>query len=121
MNNFFKTSICAVLIMGIMTAAVAKDPKVSIKFTSEELALCINILNTIDLRGDEVMPFIDIKNLLVDEYKSVSSDKKKSVEIDFPLPMAKNFLFFMQRAKLKGAEAEIFNDICNKMIKAIKK
>ena len=34
---------------------------------------------------------------------------------------AKNFLFFIQRAKLKGSEAVLFSDVCNKVMEAIKK
>jgi hypothetical protein len=35
--------------------------------------------------------------------------------------MAKNFLFFMQRAKLRGEDATVFYDLNKKMVAAIKK
>ena len=121
MIKFLKTAIFSVAILCVMTTAYAKDSKVTVNFTEDELALSINIFNSIELKGDEVMPFMDIKNLLVDVYKDLSSGKKKSAEVGFTLPMAKNFLFFMQRGKLKGAEAAIFNSISTKMIEVIKK
>lgn len=121
MSKLLKTAAVSAVLFCIITAAHAADPKVSIKFTADELALSINIFNSIELRGDEVGPFIDIKDLLIKEYKDLSSDKKKTIEVDFTLPMAKNFLFFMQRGKLKGAEAAVFNSISTKTVEAIKK
>ena len=121
MIKHLKLSVLSVFILYFMTAVQAKDVKTDVNFTTEELALSINILNSIDLRGDEVSPFIDLKNLFVEEYKKLSSGKKKSADVNFTMPMARNFLFFMQRAKLKGAEAAIFNSISTKMVEAIKK
>ena len=117
MNKIIITILCASFI-GI---AEGKDDKVKVAFTTDELAFSINILNTIDLSGEEVMPFMDIKNLLMDVYKDVSSGKKKNADVDFTITTAKNFLFFIQRAKLKGADAVLFNDVTNKMVEAIKK
>ena len=74
-----------------------------------------------DIIGEEVQPFMDIKNVLMDVYKEVSGGKKKSGDVNFTLPMAKNFLFFMQRGRFKGVDAAIFNNISTKMIEAIKK
>jgi hypothetical protein len=121
MRKCFKIAVFAITAVCIITTAYAKDDKVGVNFSTDELAFSINVLNTIELRGDEVTPFIDIKNLLMDVYKDVSSGKKKTAEVAFTMPMAKNFLFFIQRAKLKGAEAAIFNDINTKMVDAIKK
>lgn len=121
MNRFLKSVLFSAVILCVMTTAYAKDSKVTVNFSADELALSINMLNSIELKGDEVMPFMDIKNLFVDVYKDFSSGKKKSIDVTFTLPMAKNFLFFMQRAKLKGAEAAIFNSISTKMVDAIKK
>ena len=117
MKRIIITLLCASFI-GIV---YGKDDKVKVAFTTDELAFSINILNSIDLLGEEVIPFMDIKNLLMDVYKDVSSGKKKNAEVEFTSTTAKNFLFFIQRAKLKGAEAVLFNDVCNKTIEAIKK
>jgi len=116
-----KKIIITVLCMSLIGIAGAKDDKVKVPFTTDELAFSINILNSIDLMGEEVMPFMDIKNLLMSVYKDVSSGKSKSADVEFTTVSAKNFLLFIQRVKLKGAEAVLFNDVSNKTIEAIKK
>ena len=116
-----KKLIIAMLCISFMTTAEGKDDKVKVALTTDELAFSINILNSIDLLGEEVIAFMDIKNLLMTVYKDISSGKKKNTDIEFTTVTAKNFLLFIQRAKLKGAEAVLFNDVCNKMVEAIKK
>jgi hypothetical protein len=116
-----KKVIITMLCVSFMTVAEGMDDKVKVALTTDELAFSINILNSIDLLGDEVMPFMDIKNLLMAVYKDISSGKKKNAEVEFTTVSAKNFLLFIQRAKLKGGEAVLFNDVCNKMVEAIKK
>jgi len=116
-----KTTVIAILCVCVIGIAEGKDDKVKVAFTTDELAFSINVLNSIDLLGEEVMPFMDIKNLLMGVYKDVSSGKNKNADVDFTSASAKNFLLFIQRAKLKGAEAVLFNDVCSKTIEAIKK
>ena len=121
MMKKMKKVMATILCLCFIGIAYGKDDKVKVAFTTDELAFSINILNSIDLVGEEVMPFMDIKNLLMDVYKDVSSGKKKNAEVEFTTVSAKNFLFFIQRAKLKGAEAVLFHDVCNKTIEEIKK
>jgi len=121
MDIMKKIIILTVGVCFICAAAVAADNKIRVTFSTDELAFSINILNSIDLTGEEVMPFIDIKNLLMGVYKSAGSGSKKTAEVDFTTVTAKNFLFFMQRAKLKGAEAVMFNDVSSRMVEAVKK
>ena len=116
-----KTIIGVVLMSCILMNAQAKDKNIAVDFTLEELAFSINILDTIELKGEEVSPFMEIKNKLITIYKKNSTEKNKSSEINLTLPAAKNFLFFIQRARLKGADASFFNNISNKMIEAIRK
>ncbi|MCL2154230.1 MAG: hypothetical protein FWH53_01060 [Leptospirales bacterium] len=121
MINVMKRIIITTLCLCFIGIAYGKDEKVKVTFTTDELAFSINVLNSIDLVGDEVMPFMDIKNLLMDVYKDVSSGKKKNADVEFTTISAKNFLLFIQRVKLKGAEAVLFNDVSNKTVEAIKK
>jgi len=121
MAKFIKSTVLAAAVICIMTSGYAKEDKFKVEFAIEELAFSINVLNSIDITGEEVQPFMDIKNALMDEYKEVSGSKKKSGNVSFTLPMAKNFLFFMQRGRFKGVDAEIFNKISTRMIEKIKK
>jgi len=121
MRNILKTAVISIGAIFIISNVYAKDVKVNVELTTNELAFSLNILNTIELAGEEVGPFLDVKNLLTDSYKEASSSKKTSVTVDFSEPVAKNFLFFMQRAKLKGSDATIFYDLSKKMVDSIKK
>ena len=116
-----KKVVITILCASFIGIAEGKDVKVKVALTADELAFSINILNSIDLAGEEVKPFMDIKNLLMAVYKDISSGKKKNADVEFTTVSAKNFLLFIQRAKLKGAEAVLFNDVSNKMVAAIKK
>jgi len=108
-------------VLCVVTFGYGKEERIKVEFALEELVFSINVLNSIDIIGEEVQPFLDIKNTFMEVYKEVSGSKKKSGEVSFTLPMAKNFLFFMQRGRFKGVDAEIFNKISTKMIEAIKK
>jgi hypothetical protein len=121
MIKVMKKIVITILCVCFIGVAYGKDDKVNVAFTTDELAFSINVLNSIDLMGEEVMPFMDIKNLLMGVYKDVSSGKKKNADAEFTTVSAKNFLLFIQRVKLKGAEAVLFNDVSNKMVEAIKK
>jgi len=116
-----KKLIILILCASFIATAHSKDDKVKVAFTRDELTFSINVLNTIDIVGEEVMPFMDVKNLLMDVHKDISSGKKKNAEVEFTITTAKNFVFLLQRARLKGAEAVMFNEICNKTVEAIKK
>lgn len=121
MGKFIKNAVLTAALICIMTSGYAKEDRFKVEFALEELAFSINVLNSIDITGEEVQPFMDIKNALMDVYKDVSGSKKKSGDVSFTLPMAKNFLFFMQRGRFKGVDAEIFNKISTRMIEKIKK
>jgi hypothetical protein len=110
-----------VVMISAMSVAFAGDQKVTVKFTSDELAFSVSALNSIDLSGDEVNAFVDVKNEIFTTYKDVSASRKTSGDVSFTLPEEKNFLFFMRRVKLKGAEATLFNDVTAKIIDTLKK
>ncbi len=121
MARFVNSAVVIAVAICLTVPLFAKDEKVKVEFSIEELAFSINVLNSIDIIGEEVQPFMDIKNTLMDVYKEISGGKKKSGDVNFTLPMAKNFLFFMQRGRFKGVDATIFNNISTKMVEAIKK
>jgi hypothetical protein len=100
---------------------VRAEEKVSVKLSTEELALSVNMMGSIELAGEEAGPFVDVMNLLRASYKESSGSRKGVAEVDFPVPMAKNFLFFMQRFRLKGADAAAFHDLSRKIVEGVKK
>ncbi len=119
-KHLFYIFLSFILLLSLSTAYAKKD-SFEVNFKLKELAFAINALNSIELIGEEVTPFIDVRNLLIKEYKKVSSGKKKEVGVEFTMANARNFLFFMQRARFKGVQAVLFNDISTRMVNAIKK
>ena len=117
MKKLLITILCATLI----TTAHSQNNKITVIFTTDELAFSINILNSIDISGEEINPYNYLKNLLTDVYKDISLGEEDKAEVEFTPITARNFLIFIQRAKLKGAEVVMFNDISNKTVEAIKK
>jgi hypothetical protein len=109
------------LVLSFACPGVYAEEKVGVPLTAGELAFSLNMVNSIELSGGEVGPFLDIKSLLTSAYKDASGGKKGSADVEFTVPMAKNFLFFMQRAKLKGDDAAVFFDLSKKIVAAIKK
>jgi hypothetical protein len=121
MKKIIKLVFISFMLLFALTAIYAEEPKVNIAMTTNELAFSLNLLSTIDLTGEEVGPFLDIKNMLTGAYKDASSSKKGSADVNLLLPAAKNFVFFMQRVKLKGADASLFYDLNKKIVDSIKK
>jgi hypothetical protein len=120
MKGMIRTLTCILASLCFLTAASAGE-KVSLKLSTEELALSVNMMGTIDLAGEEAGPFVDVMNLLRASYKESSGSRKGMAEVDFPVPMAKNFLFFMQRVRLKGADAPAFHDLSRKIVEGVKR
>jgi len=116
-----KKLIITLLCVSVISTAYTQNNKITVTFTTDELAFSINILNSIDISGEEIKAFNDLKNLLTDVYKDISLGEEKKAEVEFTLISARNFLVLIQRAKLKGAEVVMFNDISNKTVEAIKK
>jgi len=98
----------------------AKNKKIKVNFTMDELAFSINAIDSIEILGEETAPYLDIKNMLLRVYKKASSAEKDNVDIVFIIPQARNFLILLQRAKFRGAEAFLFNDISGKIVRALK-
>ena len=116
-----KKLLITILYVSLITTAHSQNNKIKVTFTTDELAFSINILNSIDISGEEIKPFSVLKNLLTDVYKDISLAEENKAVVEFTQVTAGNFLFFIQRAKLKGPEVVMFNDISNKTVEAIKK
>ena len=121
MKKFSVFVACFLVLVSVITVCAADQPKVTVKLTSDELAFAVSTLNSVELTGEEVSAFMEVKNDVVNAYKEISASKKSSGDVTFTVAEAKNFLYFMRRVKLKGAEASIFNEVTNKIIDTLKK
>ena len=116
-----KKIIAAAFLLFAAVLVFAKNDKIKVNFTMDELAFSLNAIDSIEISGEETAPYLDIKNMLMSVYKKASSAEKNSVDVVFIIPQAKNFLILLQRAKFRGAEAFLFSDISGKIVNALKK
>lgn len=81
-------------------------------------------LGGVDIRGNEVDAYLDVKESLVKATQAAEKASKKDddiISVEMPLSTAQNFLLLMSRATLKGADAEKFKEIVSAVQEAAKK
>ena len=116
-----KKIIIAMLLLFTAVSIFARTDKIKVNFTMDELAFSLNAIDSIEISGDETAPYLDIKKTLMSVYKKASSAEKDNADVVFFIPQAKNFLILLQRAKFRGVEAFLFNDISGKIVNALKR
>ncbi|MCS6999597.1 MAG: hypothetical protein RML15_03530 [Bacteroidota bacterium] len=82
--------------------------------TLGDVLFAINVLNTVEIKGNEVEAFLDVKNVLVKAAQQAQKDKKGEsdpVTIEMNLLTANNFLTLFQRASIPGSAAERFQAV----------
>ena len=106
-----------------VSAKTKDNKKVSISYTAGEVMYVINIMERVALKGDEVNAFVEVSNIFVDKAKEIQKKKMKTndiVKISISFANLRNFMTFIQRANLKGAEAFQFHSVTSKAINAAK-
>ncbi len=81
-------------------------------------------LGGVDIRGNEVDAYLDVKESLVKATQAGEKSGKKdddSIVVEMSISTAQNFLLLMSRATLKGADAEKFKEIVSSVQEAAKK
>lgn len=82
--------------------------------TLGDVLFAINVLNTVEIKGNEVEAFLDVKNVLVKAAQEAQKEKKTEsdpVTIEMNLLTANNFLTLFQRASIPGSAAERFQAV----------
>ena len=77
----------------------------------------------VDLRGTEVDAYLDTRKVLVEAAEGASKGGKKDedqITVTMRLDQAQNLFTLMQRATLKGAEAEKWREIVQSLQDAVK-
>ena len=121
MTKLFKCGIFLTIIMSLLISAYSEELKIKVNFKIEELVFSVNVLNNIEIKGEEVNPFMDIKNVLLGAYNEANKEKQKDIDVVFVISGAKNFLYFMQKARMRGDAAAMFYDINKKVTETVKK
>lgn len=100
----------------------AKEQKTS--YTFLEISFVLRVLDTLELKGNEVGAFIEIRDKFVNKFEELNKKEAKpddSELLKLDDAQTRNFLLFLQRAQLKGADATMFNDIVQKTIASASK
>lgn len=82
-----------------------------------------NFIGGVDIKGNEVDAFIEVKKTLTTAAETATKAGKKDddvITVDLKLDVAQNLFLLMQRASLKGAEAEKFKEITTSIQEAAK-
>lgn len=82
--------------------------------TLGDVLFAINVLNTVEIKGNEVEAFLDVKNVFVKAAQEAQKAKKTEsdpVTIEMNLLTANNFLMLFQRASIPGSAAERFQAV----------
>ncbi|MBS1562199.1 MAG: hypothetical protein JSS89_11385 [Bacteroidetes bacterium] len=82
-----------------------------------------NFIGGVDIKGNEVDAFIEVKKTLTSAAEAAAKAGKKDddvITVDLKLDVAQNLFLLMQRASLKGAEAEKFKEITTSIQEAAK-
>lgn len=114
----------AIIFLSCIFLASAQDmniPELEVKITGEELLFGISAIQDVEIKGSEVDAYVDVNRefrpyiVQLQNGKTTSSD---TLDLKVPLPVANNFLAFLERATIKGREAYKFKRLVNAFIEA---
>lgn len=116
--------VCLLLICAVVLFSAEKEETLKISLSVEEIVYAVRVIQSVEITGDEVEPFVDAKNFFLDEFKKAQEGKKKlsdKVSLKVPLSIAQNFINFTTRATIQGTEADLYYNIVNSLVKAAEK
>jgi hypothetical protein len=101
-----------------------KDKTITAQFNVGDVVFAYNSLSTINIQGNEVDAFLEVKNELKKFTDEIESSQKKideNISITMNVLVANNLMIFLQRVTLQGANAERYQRFKNTMLDAAKK
>ncbi len=102
----------------------SKIPDLKPTFIVSDIYVVMQILEGIELKGNEVEAFLDVKNNLK-SYLEMAKDKKlkvtDSLKINMPGYLAQNIITFLTRATLRGNMADQYKRFVDAIINSSKK
>lgn len=125
--NMIKKIVLLVCILALPTISFSQEKieiiEIQFQAYSPDILVVYNSLNSIEISGNEVDAFVRIQTKLEPFVKSISQeDLRNSVLIDITLvlPDANNLLAFLNRVKIKGAEAQNFKRFKDSLFASVK-
>jgi hypothetical protein len=92
-------------------------------FIVSDIYVAMQILDGIELNGNEVDAFLEVKGTLKSFLEKAQNDKLKvndNIKVDFPGNIAQNTLTFLGRSVLKGNMAEQYKRFVDALIESSK-
>jgi len=89
------------------------------KLTLAEVEFTRIVLNSIEIRGNEVDAFMEVRGIFDKLLDAGSKDKKAGTDIvtaEMTYPQANNLLTLMQRAKMTGENADRFKKVTDTIV-----
>jgi hypothetical protein len=131
MKRLFYSIIIALTFAGTMSFAQAtklqtppaKQPNLKPTFIIGDIYLAVQTLENVEIVGNEIEPFLQVKttlNNILQEQQNANKKVTDSVKVDLPLPVAQNTLSFLSRAKLPGKIADQFKRFVDAIVESSK-
>ncbi|MFH1049821.1 MAG: hypothetical protein V1779_02695 [bacterium] len=102
----------------------AKDfPVLKPTFIVSDIYIAMQILDGIELNGNEVDAFLEVKNTMKSFLETAQNNKLKAndnIKVDLPGHIAQNALTFLSRSVLKGSMAEQYKRFVEAIIESSK-
>ncbi|MGA2296165.1 MAG: hypothetical protein ABSG15_01275 [FCB group bacterium] len=92
-------------------------------FIVEDIVFVYQTLDNIEITGNEVEPFLEVKKVIQSGVQTAQTDKKQpteTIQMDISLPNAQNLITFLSRAKFSGRNAEQFKRFVDAIVESSK-
>ncbi len=118
-----KITLCVLIILFalLLYGAKAEENELSIRISVGECIYAVNILQSIDIYGEEIERFIKTKEFFLDNAKKAQNENKNisdELELIIPIETAQGFISFTSRAKIKGSDADLYYGIVQEILEA---
>lgn len=100
-----------------------KNKSITATFVVGDVVFAYNSLNTIQIQGNEVDAFLEVKESMKKYIQQIESEQLKidaNITMEMNVVVANNLLIFLQRVTLQGANAERHKRFRQTMLDAAK-
>lgn len=100
-----------------------QEKSITADFLAGDVVFAYNSLNTVNIQGNEVDAYLEVKNALkkyTDEIETTQKKAEDKVNVTMNVLVANNLMIFLQRVTLQGANAERYQRFKNTMFDAAK-
>ena len=115
-----------VVVMSISSAFSQTQQQTKVlkpKMPISEIAFVATLLETVEIRGNEVDAFVDVKNVLMKIIDKATTEKKKAADetvLEINIAQAQNLLALLQRARLTGGDADRYKKFVDVIVDSSK-